>query len=161
MCQSLHSQSEVLPCLDTSHIEQVTLRQSIPLSGSRLILRCSLSESRRTTLIDDIDPIGRHVEKLHHIALGLLAYRYHPVGTTGSMAVFEPIQQPVHRLIIVRIANEDQVVDRYHRGDTLAVYAEWQFVAQTVEEIDALFLQSRHHAEVAPERSSHTSPFGK
>jgi hypothetical protein len=73
-------------------------------------------ELRVADLVDDADPLARHAVELHEVLRGLLAHRDDEARRARALEL-EPVDAPIDRGVQLRVALEDEVVDRHHRRD--------------------------------------------
>ena len=70
-------------------------------------------------MVDRRHTLLLHAEDIDHVTARLLAHRDHVVGGTCRGPVLAAVEQAVDGLVVLRVADEGQVVDRHHRPDTL------------------------------------------
>ena len=149
MVQRLDGKEDVLARLYGAHGEQVAPRGDDGLQGlwqQALRSRCS-GEARCAALIDYGDAPGRGdgaaetVGIVENVATGTLADGNDVVGLAERLTEFTGIDAGVEPAVVLRVAQEDKVVDGDHGADSRPPDAYGQFARETVEQLHAVAQQ--------------------
>ena len=103
-------------------------------------------ENLVAALIRHIYFFGVNAVEMHYVALCTLAYGNYAVGVDASLACLEIIDFAVDEVVVLRKAQENQVVHGDHRRNVAAPYVERKLTAKAVENVHTVVVRIAHHA---------------
>ena len=152
LLDGLYRQQQVLALLDGAYTQNKLIGQVVGLPHTCLGLgRYRLGKNRVAPLIHHINLVGRDAVELHDVALGTLAHRHNAVGLATSIPELVIIDDAIQPVIILRITQENQVMNGHHAAYSRAVNPHGQLIAQAVVQLHPVLQQTAFDKEGAPQ----------
>ena len=155
--QGFGQQQQVLAALDAANIQYVPTGQMVEFANDVfLFVTDNLAELRVAALVNHVNLVGADGIAVNDFLFRKLADGNDAVGIVAGTTELVVIDFAVNGLVSFGKAQEKQVVYGDDGFYTLCLAdIQGQFVGQSVEDLDAVFLQPPRDAVGAPECPSH------